>query len=51
MREVRKHLLWYMDRLIGAKPYKVKLSYVSTLAELDSICEEILQADLQRKEW
>jgi nifR3 family TIM-barrel protein len=51
MREVRKHLLWYMDRLVGAKPFKVKLSYVSTLAELDGICEEILQADLQRKEW
>ena len=51
MREVRKHLLWYMDRLVAAKPFKVKLSYVNTLAELDGICEEILQAGLQRKEW
>lgn len=50
MPELRKHLLWYLGRLAGAKPYKMRMSQVNTLQELLTLCEEMEQAGLHLKE-
>ena len=50
MPELRKHLLWYLGRLSGAKPYKNQMAQVNTLAELSAICDRLEQAGLKRKE-
>lgn len=36
--ELRKHGLWYLARLRGARPYKAEMSAVGTLAGLRSLC-------------
>ena len=41
MPELRKHLLWYLGRLSGAKPYKNQMAQVNTLAELSAICDRL----------
>ncbi len=50
MPELRKHLLWYLGRLSGAKPYKAAMSQVSTLAGLLALCDEMERAGLRLKE-
>lgn len=50
MPEMRKHILWYLGRLAGAKAYKVRMSQVSTLGEFFQLCDELEQAGLEMKE-
>ncbi len=50
MPEIRKHALWYLGRLRGAKPFKVRMAQVSTLGAFEEICSEMLKARLQVKE-
>lgn len=44
MPEARKHILWYLKGIRGAKPYKLRFSSVSTLAQFRSLCAEMLSA-------
>ena len=46
--ELRKHALWYLGNLAGAKPLKLKAANIKTLAELREICSEAL--NLKAKE-
>ncbi len=48
--EFRKHGLWYLGRLAGVKPFKVRMSGVSGLEELEALCEEIRKEDPAVKE-
>ncbi len=41
MPEMRKHGLWYLDRLKGMRQMKVKMAAVSAYSQLESLCEEI----------
>lgn len=50
MPELRKHLLWYLGRLSGAKSFKVRMSQVQSLEEFYLLCEELQQAGLSLKE-
>lgn len=47
--EMRKHILWYLDMLRKSKPYKVKMSVVSSKDEFMNICQEIENAGLPLK--
>ncbi|MEA5038558.1 MAG: tRNA dihydrouridine synthase DusB [Clostridiaceae bacterium] len=49
MPELRKHGLWYLARLHGAKPYKAAMAAILTMEDLRKLCEEILSAGLERK--
>ncbi len=49
MPEMRKHALWYLGRLCGAKPYKTRVAGVVTLRQLEEICQEMKNARLQVK--
>jgi len=40
--ELRKHALWYLGNLTGAKPLKLKAANIKTLGELREICLEAL---------
>lgn len=42
MPEARKHLLWYLKGIRGAKPFKLAFSRVNTLAEFRAVCGEML---------
>ena len=42
MPEVRKHILWYLKGVRGAKPYKQKFSGVNTLEEFRQLCARML---------
>ncbi|MCX6780796.1 MAG: tRNA dihydrouridine synthase DusB, partial [Candidatus Magasanikbacteria bacterium] len=42
----RKHLSWYFKGLEGIKPWREQLMKVSTLAELELICTDLLAAKL-----
>ena len=39
--EMRKHALWYLARIPGAKTLKIRASYLSSLSELEVICGEV----------
>lgn len=41
MLEFRKHGLWYLGRLCGVKPFKLKMSGLSSMDQLLEICGEI----------
>ena len=43
MPEARKHILWYLKGIRGAKPFKRKFSAVCTLAEFRALCGEMLE--------
>ena len=43
MPELRKHMLWYLGRLKGAKPYKPRMAQITTLEEFLQLCEEMEQ--------
>lgn len=41
MAEARKHMLWYLRGVVGAKPYKLLLAQVRTYAQAVDICNEM----------
>lgn len=43
MPELRKHMLWYLGRMRGAKPYKPRMAQISTLEAFDCLCDEMEQ--------
>ena len=43
MPEARKQILWYLKGIRGAKPYKLKFSGVTSLAEFRHLCLEMQQ--------
>lgn len=49
MPEMRKHALWYLGRLSGAKPYKTRVAGVGAYRQLEEICQEMKNARLQVK--
>ena len=42
MPEARKHIMWYLKGVRGAKPYKQKFSGVNTLEEFRQLCARML---------
>ena len=46
MPELRKHMLWYLGRLKGAKAFKPRMAQISTLEEFLGLCEELEQKSL-----
>ena len=49
MPELRKHMLWYLGRLKGAKPFKARMAQITTLPEFLALCDEIGQQELDIK--
>ena len=45
--ELRKHTLWYLGNLIGAKTLKVKASMINSLDELRTVCDIAIKEGLQ----
>ena len=45
--ELRKHTLWYLGNLIGAKTLKVKASMINSLDELKDVCDIAIREGLQ----
>ncbi len=43
MPELRKHMLWYLGRMRGARPYKPRMAQISTLAQFNELCDEMEQ--------
>ena len=41
MPQARKHALWYLGNLRGAKPYKAEAAQVGTYRELEGLCERV----------
>ena len=49
MPELRKHMLWYLGNLRGAKSYKPRMAQISTLEEFLVLCEELEQQGFDLK--
>lgn len=49
MPELRKHGLWYLARLRGAKPFKAAMAAILTMEDLKRLCDEIIAGGLERK--
>ena len=49
MPELRKHMLWYLGNLRGAKAYKPRMAQINTLAEFIALCEELEQQQFDVK--
>ena len=49
MPELRKHMLWYLGRLKGAKAFKPRMAQVSTLEEFSALCDEMEQQGFEIK--
>ena len=49
MPELRKHMLWYLGRLKGAKAFKHRMAQVSTLEEFNALCDEMEQQGFEIK--
>ena len=49
MPELRKHMLWYLGNLRGAKSYKPRMAQINTMEEFLSICEELEQQGFDLK--
>jgi len=45
--ELRKHTLWYLGNLRGAKSLKVKASMINSLEELKTVCDIAINEGLQ----
>lgn len=41
MPEARKHILWYLKGVRGAKPFKLEFSHVNTLAQFRALCRKM----------
>jgi len=50
MVEFRKHGLWYLGRLSGVKPFKLRMSAIAGMGQLERLCEEIRAEDPPVKE-
>ena len=49
MPELRRHMLWYLGRLKGAKAFKPRMAQVSTLEEFNALCDEMEQQGFEIK--
>ena len=49
MPELRKHMLWYLGRLKGAKSFKPRMAQISTLEEFMELCTELEQQEFDIK--
>ena len=49
MPELRKHMLWYLGNLRGAKSYKPRMTQINTMEEFLSLCEELEQQGFDLK--
>ena len=49
MPELRKHMLWYLGNLRGAKSYKPRMAQINTLEEFLTLCEELEQQQFDVK--
>ena len=49
MPELRKHMLWYLGNLRGAKSYKPRMAQINTMEEFLSLCEELEQQGFNLK--
>ena len=49
MPELRKHMLWYLGRLKGAKAFKPRMAQVSALEEFNALCDEMEQQGFEIK--
>ena len=49
MPELRKHMLWYLGNLRGAKSYKPRMAQINTMEEFLSLCEELEQQGFDLK--
>lgn len=47
--ELRKHALWYLGRLRGAKHYKLQMSQVKTAEEFGAVCAALIADGVQVK--
>jgi len=47
--QMRKHALWYLNQVAGAKAFKLELSAARTLSEFDGICARMSDAGLTFK--
>ena len=43
IREMRKHMAWYMKGLPGAAELRGKLNYAETMAEMENLLNEYLK--------
>lgn len=49
IREMRKHGMWYLAGLRGAKSLKLRMAQALTLADIAEICDEVRQSELKMK--
>lgn len=49
IREMRKHGMWYLAGLRGAKPLKLRMAQAETLADIADICDEVKRSRLRMK--
>ena len=49
MPELRKHMLWYLGRLRGAKAFKPRMAQIATLEEFMMLCNELEQQEFDIK--
>lgn len=47
--ELRKHALWYLGNLIGAKPLKIKAACINSFDDLKEVCNEAISLGLKAK--
>ena len=49
MPELRKHMLWYLGRMKGAKPFKPRMAQIATLEGFHALCDEMEQQGFEMK--
>ena len=47
MKEARKHVGWYVKGIHGAAEFRRRAGYLSTLAELEQLIEDIIKENSQ----
>lgn len=47
--ELRKHALWYLGHLIGAKPLKTKAACINSYKDLEAVCNEAIALGLKAR--
>ena len=48
MKEARKHVGWYVKGIHGAAEFRRRAGYLSTLAELEQLIEDIIKKILKQ---
>ena len=51
MKEARKHVGWYVKGIHGAAEFRRRAGYLSTLAELDQLIEDIIKKILKQNKY